>query len=314
MSPLHAARRAQRMDAGMRQRSLAWASRTGLAIGLVIVCGFVVTANAGESNGAKFYRRDCARCHGAHGRGDGPDAVIFPDPPRNLRTDFVTKYSDAELVRRVRRGSPLQLAIDPPSLQAREREVTVIGDYLRRLPTIDWDRVETGNGVYAERCASCHGIYGHPPTAQAAGGKETPATRDLSDATFQRETTDERLRALVVDGHTPGLRSRLKLTPTETGAVAAYLRLLSPGYEIYSRFCSNCHGETGRLDLLPTTADPAPKVGFDEAYFALHDSAYVADRVWHMLAEKKPHMPHLRHEISETAAIAIVRFLKEIQD
>jgi mono/diheme cytochrome c family protein len=285
-----------------------------LAIGLVVVCGLVATADAGESNGARYYRRDCARCHGPHGRGDGPDAVIFPDPPRNLRTEFLNKYSNAELVRRVRRGSPLRLAVDPQALQSRERDVMVLADYLRRLPTVDWGRVELGHGVYAERCASCHGVYGHPPKTPAPGSKEVPASRDLSDPTFQRATTDERLQALVLDGHAPGLRPRLKLSATETAAVAAYVRILMPGHELYSRFCSNCHGDTGRADLSSAEGDPRPKISFDEAYFALHDSAYVTERIWHMLTEEKPHMPHLRHEVSETAANAIVRFLKEVQD
>jgi mono/diheme cytochrome c family protein len=32
------------------------------------------------------------------------------------------------------------------------------------------------------------------------------------------------------------------LTAHEIRAVAAFLRVLSPGYELYDRFCACCHG------------------------------------------------------------------------
>ncbi len=300
----------------MSSQGFEWAGRVGLALVAVAAWGLLTSVHAAESNGARFYQRDCARCHGPHGHGDGPDAAIFPEPPRDLRADFITKYSDAELVRRVRRGSPLQLTIDPAALRAREHDVAVVADYIRRLPTIDWARVELGRDVYADRCVSCHGVYGHPAQAPAAGKGDALATHDLSDATFQSTTTDERLRGLVIDGHAPALRARLKLTASETAAVVVYLRLLSPGYELFSRFCSNCHGDTGHPGPVPadTTTGERPTLSFDEAYFAKHDSAYVRDRIWHMIGQEKPHMPHLRHEVSETAAAAIIQFLKGLRD
>lgn len=292
------------------QRSIAWAARVVLALVVVAAWGFVATAGADTSNGARFFRRDCARCHGLHGRGDGPDAVIFPEPPRDLRSGFLAKYSDAELVRRVRRGSALDLALDPEALKAREGDVALVAAYIRRLPTIDWAVVEPGHGVYAERCASCHGIYGTPPPPEGAGGRDAKlASHDLSDPALQRDLTDERVRALLTERHAPALQ----LTAKDAAAVGAYMRILSRGYEVYSRYCINCHGDTGRGDGVAAPGQSQPTVKFDAAYFAAHDTAYVTDRVWHMLQEKKPRMPHLRHEVSETAAHAIVDFLKQLQ-
>ena len=292
----------------VRGRGTRRCGRVGLLAGVLAVLGFVTVARGAESNGARFYRRDCARCHGLHGRGDGPDAAIFPDPPRDLRTEFLAKYSNAELVRRIRRGS--QLAVAPAALKARQHEVAALAEYLRRLPTIDWRPLQLGQDLYALRCASCHGLYGHPTGSAGAVGGDRPPPRDLSDPAFQRETPDDRLRAFVLDGH----GGRAEIGAADAPAIVAYVRLLSPGYEVYSRFCANCHGDDGRGSLYFTEATPRPSVVFDAAYFARHDEAYLNDRIWHMVAEKKPHMPHLKHEVSETAAHEIIVFLKSLQE
>lgn len=298
----------------VREGSRQARGRAGLLVGILVVLGFVTVARGAESNGARFYRRDCARCHGPHGRGDGPDATIFPDRPRNLRADFLTKYSNAELIRRIRRGSPLQLAVAPEALKARQHEVAVLGAYLRRLPTVDWRPLQLGQDLYVLHCASCHGVYGQPTSSAGSAGGDRPPPHDLSDAAFQRETPDDRLRALVLDGHGGRRDAPPKLGVQDAAAVVAYLRLLSPGYEIYSRFCANCHGDDGRGSLYFAEMTPRPSIVFDASYFARHDEAYVDDRIWHMVAEKKPHMPHLKHEVSETAAHDIIDFLKSIQD
>ncbi len=286
--------------------------------GLTLVFGCVAAAaNAGNEvddgiAGARYYRRDCARCHGLHGRGDGPDAFVFSHAPRNLRTDFLSKYSNAELVRRVRRGTPLRLDVDPEAMRARESETDALMQHLQRLPTIEWGRVEPGQAVYAERCASCHGLYGRQPTPGRESGAGVPAPRALSDPAFQRDLTDEKVRSRAVDLHAGA--SGPPLTATEAAGVVAYVRLLSPGYEVYSRLCTNCHGDTGRGAAFLATIALRPKVIFDRAYFALHDSAHVRRQVWHMVDEKKPQMPHLRRTVSETAARAVIVFLKSLQN
>jgi mono/diheme cytochrome c family protein len=202
--------------------------------------------------------------------------------------------------------------VAPEALKARQHEVTALADHLRRLPAIDWRPLQPGQDLYVQHCATCHGIYGHPSkTADAA--VDRPPLRDLSDATFQRDTADERLRALVLDGH-GGQHPSPALGPTDAAAVAGYMRLLSPGYELYSRFCANCHGDDGRGSAYFAEMTPRPTIVFDESYFASHDAAYVNDRIWHMVSEKKPHMPHLKHEVSETAAREIIVFLKDLQD
>lgn len=259
-------------------------------------------------DGAGFYRRDCARCHGAHARGDGPDSTIFTSPPRDLRDDFLTKYSTAELVRRVRRGSPLRLDVNPKALADRNRDVAALVAYLKRLPEIDWQRTGAGWDTYSQRCVGCHGVYGRPPAPPPAGGGAPP--RDLADPAFQSATTDEALAVLVRHGRQGMPALKPALTASEATAVAAYVRLFSPGYERYVQFCANCHGDDGRGN--PVAALKEPPKNLDAEYMETHDDAKLEKAVWHMMDAKKPQMPHLRHEVSETAAQAIIDFLKKL--
>lgn len=284
--------------------------RPAVAVIALLALALLAPPVEAELDGAGYYRRDCARCHGPHGRGDGPDAAIFTSPPRDLRTEFLTKYSTTELVRRVRRGSVLKLAVDPKALEARNREVTALVPYVERLPGIDWRLAEPGLQKYAERCEPCHGRYGHPSAALPAGG---PVPRDLSDPAFQRDTSDDALSVLVRHGREGMPKLTPALAAADAPAVAASVRLLSPGFALYERFCANCHGDDGRGTANPATMKSTPTV-LDAEYFAHHDAQHVADTVWHMMAERKPQMPHLRRNVSETAAQAIVKFLKGLRN
>ena len=49
------------------------------------------------ASGADLYPQYCARCHGAVGRGDGPDAKGLPVPPADLTAEHLWAHSDGEL-------------------------------------------------------------------------------------------------------------------------------------------------------------------------------------------------------------------------
>ncbi|OQY67191.1 MAG: hypothetical protein B6D46_07520 [Polyangiaceae bacterium UTPRO1] len=279
-----------------------------VALATAAVIGLTPVRSPAGLDGAGFYRRDCARCHGPHGRGDGPDSTLFTSPPRDLRSDFLGKYSTTELVRRVRRGSPLRLDVNPKALADREREVAALVAYVRQLPDVDPRRFAAGLDLYAQRCEACHGPYGRAAATTAAAGAQP---RDLSDPAFQRETSDAALAVLVRHGRSGMPSLKPPLSPTDADTVASYVRLLSPGYELYVQFCANCHGDDGRGN--PTAGLQVPPKVLDAAYMRTHDEAALGNAVWHMMRDKKPQMPHLRHQVSETAAQAIVEFLKGLQ-
>ena len=54
-------------------------------------------AAASVVQGAALYPRHCARCHGAEGRGDGPDAARLPVPPADLTAAHLWEHADGEL-------------------------------------------------------------------------------------------------------------------------------------------------------------------------------------------------------------------------
>ena len=54
-------------------------------------------AAASIMQGAALYPEHCARCHGAEGRDDGPDAGALPVPPANLTAAHLWEHADGEL-------------------------------------------------------------------------------------------------------------------------------------------------------------------------------------------------------------------------
>ena len=266
--------------------------------------------DAAELNGGRLYRKYCASCHGVSGRGDGPDASIFATPPRNLHEGFLERYSNEDLVRRVREGRPLELALDLPALRARASEVEALVAYLTRLPTVNWVRAERGREIYAERCELCHGPHGRPGPRLPPGVRPP---RDLSDAAVQRSIGDKELLILVRHGR-DGMPALTPRVPESAEApLAAFVRLLSPGFALYDTYCANCHGDDGRGVHTVAEVIPLPKMVFDRAYFSQRDPEQLRAAVWHMVAEQKPMMPHYRWTLDEAQARAIIEYLKHPQ-
>ncbi|MEO6030213.1 MAG: c-type cytochrome [Candidatus Binatia bacterium] len=260
-------------------------------------------------DGAALYGQHCQRCHGLTGRGDGPDADLFVTRPRDLRSGFLARYSLDDLVRRIRSGAPLELALDPSSLRDRASEVEALAAHLERLPSVSWRRVEEGQALYVDQCELCHGRAGAYELSVPEGGR---APRNLGDPAFQRSVTDDELAAVIRNGR-HGMPVPWPISSKETPALIAFVRLLSPGYALYDRYCANCHGDDGRGTGSFGEADARPTVSFDRAYFRRRDPEHVRAAIWHMLDVEKPAMPHLRKTLSEAEARAIVAYLQRGQ-
>lgn len=265
------------------------------------------TASAGAPDGRRLYREYCSSCHGIAGKGDGPDASIFAARPRNLREGVLKQYKADELVQRVREGQPLELALDLPALRARAADVEVLAAYLKRLPGIDWELASRGEDVFAERCVLCHGATGRPGPTVPTG---VARPRDLSDPSFQKSVSDAELIMIVRHGRAgmPGLTPRV--SEEDAAALAAYVRLLSPGYELYSKYCAACHGDDGRGNGNLAEAMNRPPVAFNRDYFVHTDAERLRANVWHMLRDQKPMMPHFHVLLTEAQARAIVEYLQ----
>ncbi|MFN8544075.1 MAG: c-type cytochrome [Candidatus Binatia bacterium] len=268
-------------------------------------------AGAAEPSGGPLYVRSCAPCHGPEGRGDGPDASLYVPAPRNLREGFLERYSTDDLVARIRDGRLLALILDPKALDARAKEVEVLVAYLDTLPDVEWRTVERGQEIYVDRCEICHGPFGRAPASLPPGVGRPP--RDLSDPEFQRRTSDAEMAIVVRHG-----RKGMPAIPAMRGeadvrALGRFVRLLSPGHETYTRYCSACHGDDGRGPGDFAESPKRPTVVFDRAYLRAADPEVLRTKVWHMVADAKPAMPHLRHDVSERDARAIVAYLKRLR-
>ena len=283
--------------------------RRGLASALALMVWVVATGAAGAAapDGRRLYEENCERCHGVTGRGDGPDATLFASPPRDLQSGFLDRYPTDDLVRRVRSGVPLELGLDVAALRARAADVEAIARHLERLPTIDWRRVEEGQEVYVDRCELCHGSTGKSELTLPPGAR---APRDLSDPAYQATVDDRALAELVRHGRAGMPAIGPPMARDEVEALAAFVRLLSPGYVLYDRYCAACHGDDGRGAGSLAEEDERPSVVFDRKYFARRDPEQVRTAVWHMLATKRPSMPHFRRVLSSAEVRAIIGYLK----
>ena len=83
----------------------------------------------GADLGKKSVETNCASCHGAQGKGDGPAAAALSPKPANWQSDKVKKESDGELFWKITNGrGPM-----PPWKHLPEKERWEIVNYIRTL-------------------------------------------------------------------------------------------------------------------------------------------------------------------------------------
>ncbi len=267
--------------------------------------------------GEVLYIRHCADCHGWEGQGNGAlGQSLIAKPPPLRRAEVTAQYTEAEFVVRVLLGKDLRVPVAPAALPNTETDVTALLTYLKCLPTIPWEQVEVGAYVYDSLCVSCHGIYGAGDGLQAAALPAPP--RNLSAPAYQSQVHDEELWQVIAHGQGAMPGAAEVLTPEELRAVIAFIRLLSPGYELYDRFCAACHGPDGSPVAPSLPEDPTadlPPVAiprFDEEYFRTHTDEHI--RVWirHMLTENRTAMPHFSGELNAEEVRQIFTYLRSL--
>ncbi len=258
------------------------------------------TAKEAPPDGAQLFLHHCAPCHGADGRGDGPDADLFAERPRNLRDPALGRYDTAAMVRRIREGRALALPLDPAALRARLRELDALETHLRRLPTVDWKAARRGTAPYAAHCERCHGPF----------GETADRTLDLASPALQQRLDDATILAVVHRGHGGMPPLAEALTRDQERDLVTFVRVLSPGFLTYRRYCAPCHGDDGHPPETLSVGIRRPHVVFDAAYFSAVDRQVLETAIWHMLDEKKPHMPHFAPVLDESEVEAIVEYLR----
>ncbi|HKN64784.1 MAG TPA: c-type cytochrome, partial [Gemmatimonadaceae bacterium] len=174
--------------------------------------------------GRAIYERSCASCHGARGLGDGPAAAALnPKPPAIGSAREMHDRSPALLYRIMSVGVAGTPMVGFAGQLTPNQRWNVVS-YLTTLRASQADVAE-GEGLYAQRCASCHGMLGSGDGPLTRALSRLPS--EIGSFAWQAERTDEQLATVVRDGMsgTPMPPSK-DLTPAQVQSVVAYLRTL----------------------------------------------------------------------------------------
>jgi high-affinity iron transporter len=107
-----------------------------MGLGLASILGAVCVDPAGAAGptvGQAVYRAQCAMCHGADGRGDGPAAAMLSPKPRDLSSrEFWAGRTLESVADAVRQGKPGTAMMGYQSVLTAE-EIREVAAYLRTL-------------------------------------------------------------------------------------------------------------------------------------------------------------------------------------
>ena len=176
--------------------------------------------------GAAVYQEQCAQCHGASGRGDGPKAKQLQGPPPASLADrqAMSAVSPLDVYRKLTLGvAGTAMPQFEETLSPEDR--WAVATYVATLRA-DEGLVREGEGRYATTCASCHGATGGGDGPLAATlSVRPPALRDLA---VQGRFTDRELEELILRGRPgtamPGFARTLD--PGDAAKIVAFLRVL----------------------------------------------------------------------------------------
>jgi len=140
--------------------------------------------------------------------------------------------------------------------------------------------------------------------------------RDLSSPSYHSQGSNEELLRIISDGKGSMPGAKKVLSEKDLRAVVAFVRVLSPGYELYDRFCASCHGSNGRPPALafqeafgtPLGQEKPPPV-FDQAYMRAHTDEQLRGWTRHMLKENSVGMPHFAGELNAEQVRQILTYL-----
>lgn len=178
--------------------------------------------------GERLYAQHCASCHGPRGMGDGPAGKgIVPPPPALGSAAVMRDVPPALAYRIISVGiAGTQMVGWANQLSADERWSIV--SWLNGLRGPDAGGMAAGEGLWLQRCASCHGVAGGSNGPMSANLSRLP--REVSSFAWQAERSDAQIAAAIRDGvaGTPMPAAR-DVTDNEIDGLVAFVRSLSIG-------------------------------------------------------------------------------------
>ncbi|HEX6966358.1 MAG TPA: FTR1 family protein [Gemmatimonadaceae bacterium] len=174
--------------------------------------------------GRAIYQQNCATCHGARGMGDGPSAKgMNPHPPALANADTMAAASPALLYRVISVGVPGTRMPAWGNMLTSQQRWNVVA-YLQTLRASKAEVAE-GEGLYLQRCASCHGSTGGTDGALAQSFAQPPP--EIGSFEWQVEKSDAQIATAIRNGvpDTP-MPPSPDLSDTQVRKIVAYLRSL----------------------------------------------------------------------------------------
>jgi high-affinity iron transporter len=176
------------------------------------------------AEGRVIYAQSCASCHGATGLGDGPaGAGLHPAPPAIGTAAQMHGVSPAMMYRITSVGiAGTPMAGFASTLTSQQRWNVVA--YVNSLRTSVAQELE-GEGLYTQRCASCHGVTGAGDGAYARALTKLPP--EIGSLAWQMEHSDEEILSAVVNGiPASAMPPARDLSAQDAASIVAYVRTL----------------------------------------------------------------------------------------
>ena len=176
------------------------------------------------ADGRVLYEANCASCHGMTGGGDGPaSAGMSPAPPAVGQLEAMLDVPPALAYNVVSvgvKGTPMPGFGDELSVEQRWNIVS----YLDVLRHSAGERAE-GEGLFLQRCASCHGLSGGSDGVLNAALSKLPP--EIGSFAWQATHSDAQLAEVIREGmRASAMPPSRDLTDDEVAKIVAYVRSL----------------------------------------------------------------------------------------
>jgi high-affinity iron transporter len=178
--------------------------------------------------GERLYQQHCAACHGVGGQGDGPAAKgLEPPPPALGSADVMRDVPPALMYRIISVGIAGTAMTGFGETLAADDRWSIVA-WLNGLRGPGEGGMAVGEGVWLQRCASCHGVGGASNGPMSVSLSRLP--RELSSFAWQAERSDAQIADAISKGIAgTAMPASRELTPQELDGVVAWVRTLSLG-------------------------------------------------------------------------------------